>query len=78
MLAGPNYEGESLLIADMDMEDIVRGKYDLDVTGHYARSDVFRLLVNENHHPVKSGMGDKMPHEPEIRRRPSEGLDGSD
>ncbi len=78
VLAGPNYEGESLLIADMDMEDIVRGKYDLDVTGHYARSDVFRLLVNETHHPVKSGMGDKMSHEPEIRSRQSDGVDGSD
>jgi nitrilase len=29
------------------MAEIVRGKYDFDVVGHYARPDVFRLLVNE-------------------------------
>lgn len=50
VLAGPYYDGETILIADLDMEDIVRGKYDLDVTGHYARPDVFRLHVNERPH----------------------------
>jgi nitrilase len=25
----------------------VRGKFDFDVVGHYARADVFKLLVNE-------------------------------
>jgi nitrilase len=29
------------------MDEIARGKYDFDVTGHYARPDVFRLHVNE-------------------------------
>jgi nitrilase len=47
LLAGPNFEGEAILTAELDMGDIARGKYDFDVTGHYARPDVFQLLVNE-------------------------------
>lgn len=47
VLAGPNFEGEAILTADLDLDDVVRGKFDFDVTGHYARPDVFRLLVNE-------------------------------
>jgi len=34
-------------VADLDLGDIARGKFDFDVTGHYARPDVFRLSVNE-------------------------------
>jgi nitrilase len=47
VLAGPCFEPETILTADLDMDEIPRGKYDFDVTGHYARPDVFRLLVNE-------------------------------
>lgn len=47
LLAGPNYNGECLLTADLDLGAIAEGKFDLDVAGHYARPDVFRLLVNE-------------------------------
>lgn len=46
ILAGPDYTGETILIADLDMKQIVRGKFDLDVVGHYARPDVFRLDVD--------------------------------
>lgn len=47
VLAGPDYDGETILTADIDLDDIVRGKFDLDVVGHYARPDIFRLYVNE-------------------------------
>lgn len=47
VLAGPDFSGECILTADLDLTEIARGKYDLDVVGHYARPDVFRLLVNE-------------------------------
>ena len=47
VLAGPDYEGETILIADLDLDDIARAKYDFDATGHYARPDVFQLTVNE-------------------------------
>jgi len=47
VLAGPNFEGETILTADLDLDEIGRGKFDLDVTGHYARPDIFQLSVNE-------------------------------
>lgn len=46
-LAGPNFEGESILVAEIDRAQIIRGKYDLDVVGHYARPDIFQLQVDE-------------------------------
>jgi nitrilase len=52
MLAGPDFTGECILTADLDMGDIARGKYDFDVVGHYARPDVFRLHVNEQPQPI--------------------------
>src|ERR1700746_2245744 len=45
-LAGPNMEGEAVLVAEIDSAQIVRGKYDLDVVGHYARPDIFQLHVD--------------------------------
>ena len=47
LLAGPNTEGEAILIAEIDRRQIIRGKYDLDVVGHYARPDIFQLHVDE-------------------------------
>jgi nitrilase len=47
-LAGPNTEGEAILTAEIDLKQIVRGKYDLDVVGHYARPDIFQLRVDES------------------------------
>ena len=48
LLAGPLWEQEGILIADLDMSAITRSKFDFDVTGHYARPDVFRLEVDES------------------------------
>ena len=47
VLAGPDYSGEKILTADLDPGEVAEGKFDLDVAGHYARPDVFRLEVNE-------------------------------
>jgi nitrilase len=47
ILAGPDFEGETILIAELDRSQIVRGKFDLDVVGHYARPDIFQLRVDE-------------------------------
>ena len=47
VLAGPVYNREELLVATIDLDDVVRGRYDLDVVGHYARPDVFTLTVDE-------------------------------
>jgi len=46
LLAGPIYDQETILTAEIDMEEIVKGKFDLDITGHYARPDIFSLTVN--------------------------------
>jgi nitrilase len=46
-LAGPDFQGEAILFAELDRAQIVRGKYDLDVVGHYARPDIFQLQVDE-------------------------------
>lgn len=47
ILAGPCTDGETILYADIDLDEIVKGKYDFDVAGHYARPDIFTLSVNE-------------------------------
>ena len=46
VIAGPVYDAEAILIAEIDRDQIIEGKYDLDVVGHYARPDVFKLSVN--------------------------------
>lgn len=47
LLAGPTYDTRTILYADLDLDDIARGKYDLDVVGHYARPDIFTLNVDD-------------------------------
>lgn len=46
LLAGPVYDEATILMAELDLDDTVRGKFDFDVTGHYARPDVFELHVH--------------------------------
>ena len=48
VLAGPLYDKEGVLFADIDLAEVARGKFDFDVVGHYARPDVFQLVVNES------------------------------
>lgn len=47
ILAGPDFTGETILYAEIDTDEVARGKYDFDVVGHYARPDIFRLHVDE-------------------------------
>jgi len=47
ILAGPLYDAEGTLLVELDLTDIPRSRFDFDVTGHYARPDVFQLTVNE-------------------------------
>jgi nitrilase len=46
VLAGPARGGETVLVADLDLREIARGTFDLDVDGHYGRPDIFHLVVN--------------------------------
>ncbi|WP_262694048.1 carbon-nitrogen hydrolase family protein [Kordiimonas aquimaris] len=48
VLAGPVFNKEAILTAELDKSEIIRGKYDFDVVGHYARPDIFTLNVNEH------------------------------
>jgi nitrilase len=59
VLAGPAFEGETILTADLDLNEIGRGKFDFDVVGHYSRPDVFRLVVNEEPTPPVVGTDGK-------------------
>jgi nitrilase len=51
VLAGPLFDQEGILYADLDMSLVARSKLDFDAVGHYARPDVFRLIVNEKPQP---------------------------
>ncbi len=46
VLAGPDYAGETILTAEIDVSAIARAKLDFDAVGHYARPDVLKLVVN--------------------------------
>ncbi len=37
----------NILTATIDLGDTICRKFDFDVIGHYARPDVFRLIINE-------------------------------
>ncbi|GAB4859813.1 Bifunctional nitrilase/nitrile hydratase nit4a [Ancistrocladus abbreviatus] len=50
VLAGPNYDGEALISADLDLGDIARAKFDFDVVGHYSRPEILSLTVRD--HPA--------------------------
>jgi len=46
VLAGPLQGKAGLLTAQIDVDELVRARYDFDVVGHYARPDVFSLQVD--------------------------------
>lgn len=52
VIAGPVYDQTALLVADLDRHDITRARFDFDVTGHYARADVFALQVDTRARPA--------------------------
>ncbi|WP_047336734.1 carbon-nitrogen hydrolase family protein [Pseudomonas protegens] len=51
VLAGPLVGRAGLISAQIDTADLVRARYDYDVVGHYARSDVFELTVDQRPRP---------------------------
>jgi len=51
VLAGPAFDDEQILFADLDLDEIARAKLDFDAVGHYARPDIFQLHVDERSKP---------------------------
>ena len=45
VLAGPLWNEEGLLTAELDFSVLAKSKLDFDVIGHYSRNDVFKLEV---------------------------------
>ena len=58
VLAGPARDGEAVLVADLDLATIDQAVLDLDVVGHYARPDIFRLDVDTRPKPAVRFSGD--------------------
>jgi nitrilase len=46
LLAGPLWDRQGILTAEIDLREIPKAQYDFDPVGHYSRPDVFRLSVN--------------------------------
>jgi nitrilase len=44
-LAGPVFEKEVILTADVDLSRIAEESLALDVSGHYTRPDIFELKL---------------------------------
>jgi len=45
-LAGPVYDAEEILYAEIDLETAIIEKHSRDVAGHYARPDVLQLVMH--------------------------------
>lgn len=46
VLAGPLWNEEGLLTAELDFSELIKSKLDFDSVGHYSRNDSFGLIVN--------------------------------
>ncbi|MNZ73029.1 Nitrilase [compost metagenome] len=46
MVAGPMHQEKGLLITELDVAAVQASRRKFDVSGHYARPDVFQLHVN--------------------------------
>ncbi|MEV6280138.1 nitrilase-related carbon-nitrogen hydrolase [Nocardia sp. NPDC051832] len=52
VLAGPLRDTEGILLAELDLGELARARFDFDPVGHYARQDVFVLQVDETSRAV--------------------------
>jgi nitrilase len=67
-VAGPLNAEVGVLYAELDPRQMRGSKWNLDVAGHYARPDVFRLTVNKEDRPmiaVAQSLGQELQGEPE-------------
>jgi len=57
MLAGPLHEEEGILYAEVDPAAWRGARYQLDVTGHYGRPDIFDLRIDRSARPPARVVG---------------------
>jgi nitrilase len=50
-IAGPNFQDETILVAELDRGLLPKAKFDFDAVGHYSRPDIFRLVVDDQPKP---------------------------
>lgn len=76
VLAGPVFNEEAVLIAELDLSDIPRSRLDFDVVGHYSRPDIFSLIVDESEKSSVQTIGHTKAHrENKPQKSPEESLD---
>lgn len=68
-LAGPVYDKEEILYAEIDLEMAIREKHSRDVAGHYARPDVLQLSINLKPKPIVTTPHDEPLTPPRLARR---------
>ena len=47
VLAGPLYNEEGILTAEISIDEVIKSKLDFDVIGHYSRNDIFDFKVKD-------------------------------
>ena len=52
IVAGPAGAGETILYAELDRAKITGPRWQLDIAGHYARPDIFELIVHRKPKPL--------------------------
>lgn len=57
-LAGPKWEGEGIVHADIDLDNRVKEKAYHDILGHYNRFDIFQLAIDKRPHDPIMTIGD--------------------
>ncbi len=65
IIAGPASQKEAILYADVDPRMMQGPKWMLDVAGHYARPDVFELIIHREPRPMIQVAGEAMRTNPE-------------
>ncbi|HET7923619.1 MAG TPA: carbon-nitrogen hydrolase family protein [Rhodanobacteraceae bacterium] len=55
-IAGPIFDSEEILYGEIDIERAIHEKHSRDIAGHYARPDVFQLVMNTRRKPIMSFM----------------------
>ncbi len=71
IVAGPAREREEILYAEIDPRQLRGPKWMLDVAGHYARPDVFELVVHAEARPMLA-VQERTPRAPEREDQDSE------